>query len=247
MAIIKQWSGDGVTTGQPLTTATVGPEDEIDRVAGSLLTVEAGDLRGPAIRYPGGTTTAQNTQYIEWWTSAAPLAALGLRFYLKFDSILSSARALVRGLNGTSVQWQIMIANGAVRIVSGDGSIVYNSYPSAITAGQWYRFETTLDGDFQALTVFQGDSESALIAGSGMHETPLLPTTFTTVGTPTTWMPGWYMDDLALGDTAEWLGPAVLPPAQSWYIWDGASEIPITLEGEWDGSTIQPASFDTVA
>jgi hypothetical protein len=42
-----------------------------------------------------------------------------------------------------------------------------------------------------------------------------------------------------------WIGP-VAPPSAIWTLWDGTQEIPLTLEGVWDGSTVQSASFDQI-
>lgn len=34
--------------------------------------------------------------------------------------------------------------------------------------------------------------------------------------------------------------------ASNWFLWDGTTETPLTLDGEWNGSTITPCIFDTV-
>ncbi len=35
-------------------------------------------------------------------------------------------------------------------------------------------------------------------------------------------------------------------PEATWFVWDGSSEISLTLEGLWDGTSVQPLTYEGV-
>ncbi|WP_143020273.1 hypothetical protein [Sinosporangium album] len=214
-------------------------------------TVVSGGPRSPRIRVSNnGAAGASWVAFGQPVFGAAGLSVYALRLYVELAAYGSTSFTLASGYtaNNATQQWKIELAGsgagaqaGQIRIRTGANVQLGSSGNDVIPLNQVTRFELTATASEIRAYVFAGESVSPLASAAG---TP--PAGMTLIDTcrfgPTTTSPlvaDFYLDDLAVSDSAELIGPVV---AAGWVpsLWTGAAETALTVAGRWDGAVLVP-------
>lgn len=242
MAIVRQWSGDGLST-QTLTTSTVGTgDDAFNQVVGTLGVVTSG-TRSPRILVDQQAATFA---YCRHFTDSA-LGDFALRFYIELTALASGSFVLARGGTDTDTPQSFRLDIAGTGAGSGAGQLrlrdvantqIDDSGTDVLPINQLVRLEMICAaGNFTA-RAYSGETTTLIAEVSGSVGTTTQYFRYgTSLTTPTA--PDFYMDDIVLTDTATWIG-AVAPVGTSyaWTLYNGTSEVPLTLDGVYNGSTI---------
>ncbi|MEU4726528.1 hypothetical protein AB0G06_43615 [Nonomuraea dietziae] len=185
------------------------------------------------------------------------MTSYAVRVYLELTAHASASIIVITGLtaNNATAQWRVTLAGtgagaqtGQIRITNGAGTTQASSGSSVIPLNQVVRLEAVIQSGAFTATAYSGDTNTVIATATA--------TTVTTVDmdavrfgpfstAPT--VPTFYLDDFALSDTAALIGPpSPAPSGATWSLWNGTSEVPLSLEGVWNGTSVTPLSFDRV-
>lgn len=226
MAVIKSWAGDGLSAGA-LTTSSAGPGDTaFDSLTGTGLTVTTDGIRSPCIASPDGA----GLLYARW--NATP-ANWALRFYVKLHTA-SSGEFIAGAYDSASNKVTAFDFNssGQLRLSTNPGANVnFHVATAAFPLDTWVRVEyTETAAGAWTLAYYTGDSTVAIGTGSGTKATPqaLASVRFGRL-TGAIASSGLRFDDLALADTASFIGSASGLPASPWYAITSGGLVPLSL------------------
>lgn len=215
MTVIRKWSGDGLAGGATIGTTTVGIGDTAFNKADSGFTTDNTGARPPRIALADGSGRNE----LGWLTGT--LANYAVRFYFTCTGGASNTM-IVRGYNTTgysSATWNIGFnsTGNTLRLVPSGTGVVWSA-ASAITFGTTYRVELKVDSAGNAtIAVYEGDSTTQWDGGSGnVGALNLLACSFGRCSGAST-STGLRLDDLAIADTATFIGPAVTAPPPAVY------------------------------
>lgn len=225
MTILKTWGGQGLATGS-LTTSSAGTGDNpFDTVAAGL-TIASDGVRSPCIGVPDGTGPLAAA----WNLTTQP--AWSIRVYYKAgtnEGIFATAYA------GSSKIVQLDFnSTGKLRLtgtVSGANSVRWTSTNVPAT-GTWWRVEATYTASSGAWTVayYAADATTATESGSGTQDTNLSLSSLS-VGRVGSTTAGMFVDDIAVADSATFIGPpTVTPPptTSTLQVFNGAAWVNVT-------------------
>ncbi|WUI00200.1 hypothetical protein OHR68_43160 [Spirillospora sp. NBC_00431] len=235
MAIVASWSGRGLSDGTALTTATQGSGDTLwDTVTAGAFTIDASGLHSPRIQVD--QQAAAEARLI-WDTSTlGTLAGHAVRMYVELTAY-PSANARILGAHAVdaTLQWFLQVAtDGTLRLRSLVGIVDSSAEPLPLDAE--LRIEVVGDGT-GAVTVdiYEGDATTTwdVLSGTGLG-TDVEEIRFANPATTPTW-PRFYLDELAVADTATLIGPADVPGAPARFPLDDRYEL--LLDGTWTDIT----------
>lgn len=248
MATLLKWDGDGLTPGATVTTGTAGPGDTAPAgVTGAAPTIDASGPRSPRIKFQQGVGVSN---YLRWTHASG--AALAWRWYTRFTALAANSYTIAQGRSGSDAtqEWRLDIAGtgafppGELRLRDGANTQIADSGALGIPLNTELRIEITLNADVVTCWVFEGNSLTELFSVSG-NVGGSTSCTGIRIGnvltTPTA--PTFYIDDLQIDNVAVRIGPAGDPAFPIYAVWDGAVEVPLTLEGVWDGVGVVPLTF----
>lgn len=250
MAVIATWSGDGLANGTVVTTSTAGTGDNpfnvVSGTGGNVLVSNSG-TRPPRIQIPALTG---QTKFVGWGSAViGSHTSYAARWYTEITSYSSAAFSIARGLSLGSMVWRVDVAGtggsppGEVRLRNGAVALLDDSGALGLALNTVYRFEAIVTGAVMTLNIYVGESLIPWDTLSGTVGAAIDQIEFGTVVSGTTAL--FYYDDLAFSDQAVAIGP-VAPAGPAWTMWNGTAEVPITLDGTWNGAAIDPATFDEV-
>lgn len=203
MAIVRRWSGDGLTAGT-LTTSSAGTGDNAyNVVSGTGITISETGVRSPRILFPNDAQAHQAR-----WTGLSSLTAYALRGYQTWGSWGSSSISLAQGLALNSQQWRIEInPSGLPRLRNAANTAVYTETTDAIPAdGTLVRWELVVNLGTATLTFYRASDNEVLATGGGLVGTSAMDEIrfgkVTSIATTAQ-----TFDDLAVSDTAAEIGP----------------------------------------
>lgn len=255
MAVIASFGGDGLTAGTVLASDQGGAGDLSFFVnQANTPTVHNSGLRPPRLRF---NQAASTTAYVAWGPAklGQTLTNCAVRVYAEFTAWPSSSFSLINTATGSTQGWKIDIAGtggiaGELRVRDGN-NVQYGSTGgdgNVIPLNTLVRLEITVTstGTFN-LYVYEGHSTTALFSKT---ITGYPSPTFTSFRlgnvTTTPTIPTFYVDDVALANTATLIGPSVTAPTSPFKLWNGTTESPLTIDGVWNGTTIVPLTYDLV-
>lgn len=229
MAIVAQWSGQGLASGTALTTSTAGADDNpFNQVSGSV-SVQVGEGRDrPEIRITNDATASQ----FRW--NGLNLATWGIRLYFRSEGHPASSLASIVYVthSGGRLFTINYNPNGTLTLLNASGSFVAAS--TAIALGQMYRVEvsggTSGNIDLRVYACsFYDDPGTPFWERQGQAIGSTAAVTQTIFGRQSggAYGPGFF-SELALADTAGEIGTADEPPevdlsnVEVWY-GDGTS------------------------
>ena len=208
MAIIRTWSGDGLSPTN-LTTSTAGTGDTAFSTinGGGTFTVTVGGTRSPQITWPS-TSAAHQVR----WNALGSLNTWAVRRYFSVSALPGATWGIFSGhTSGGADLFRVEInSTGLLRYRSASAA-VFSPSTNAIEAGTVYRVEIIGQASgASTIVLYEGDSTTALLqssvtvtAGSldevrfGHHNS--MATT------------GETGDDFAVSDEAVLIGPAGVP------------------------------------
>lgn len=246
MAIIRSWSGDGLTPG-PMTLSSVGTGDTpFNNFWGAAPqtppNIVASGPRSPQLEF----ATASGKSPAIYWNIPAQSVGAG-RVYFDTPSAWNSiSHSLVEIHTDPSyaIVARITLTGsgtpGAMRLYDGTSPTpvqIATTATNTLTLSTRYRVEWTLDqtASMMVVKLYKGDSmtEVASLSGSGSYGTSrnnVLFGNYSTAATPTI-----NMDDFAISDTAVLIGPKVAPATPTVTVWNGTAEVAATMT-VWNGS-----------
>ncbi|MFC9974293.1 hypothetical protein ACFVH6_25655 [Spirillospora sp. NPDC127200] len=254
MTILAKWRGDGLTPGAWAADSTAGTGDTPMSSAGTVLSVDGSGPRSPRIKVAAETGA---TAYVFWGPAhlGKTLSAAAVRFYVEFTGIASASWMLLSGWSGTTLNWKVDISGaggsppGQVRLRKGDNTQIASS-TVGLPLNTVVRIELLLAADgTMSVYAYEGDSTTALFVVTGqLGFTPSYDIVRFGYNGVSPVVPAYYLDDLMVSDSPVLIGPEVKPPAPSvgWFLWDGTNEVPLNLEGVFDGAGIVPVTLDTL-
>lgn len=249
MTILASWSGDGLTAGT-LTTSSAGTGDTaFSAINGTAPTIEEAGTRSPRIRVE---TTAGQSSSFQWGSAVlGSLTAYAVRFYVEISAHNAGSWSLIFAADaGTTRAWELRIAGtgagtgtGQLRLNNASNVQIASSGTNVLPTGSLVRIEAVASAGTVTVTAYTGETDTVIATVTGSVGSTI--DTIRVGPINTTAVAPFYVDDLAVSDTATEIGP-LDPPALTWTLWDGATEIPLTLDGVWTGTSTVAATFDTV-
>ena len=162
MAIIRKWSGDGLSAGT-VTTSTAGTGDNaFDQVTGTV-TVEASGARSPRLQFPLSST--QNR--VGWYITSTQV--LSTRQYLEYASLPPQGIALQFGLTAThTVQsYRLELTTGGnLRLRDASNTLIGDSV-GTLSASTVYRLEVTINVGALVAKAYIGETNTVQATISG--------------------------------------------------------------------------------
>jgi hypothetical protein len=138
--------------------------------------------------------------------------------------------------------WLDITPTGFLRLRNLAGTSVATSI-RPVPLNKPLRIEITADGADIKAYLFGGNSLGPVEAlASTNFDTSISAQQirFGNTSTAPTW-PKIFFDEIVFTNTAVRIGPVTTPSTLSgWTRWNGTSEVPLTLDGAWDGSLIKP-------
>lgn len=238
MSIIASWSGEGAPVGT-LGSSTVGVGDTAFTHRTGTLTVSDTGTRPTRIALP-----ASGVGRCGWWQFPGyPLTALAARFYMNMGSSPSTTIGVIRFIGTGGAQGTVGItSSGNLLIRDNATNTLRFTGTKTLPLGEDVRIEAQLSAGVLSAQAYRGDTSTLLDSGSG------------TVGAGAVnevWFgradsaaaTDWFIDDLALADTADPIGTAVEPPraGTSTHRFDGTSWVAL---GATTIITGEPAPFE---
>ncbi len=248
MPIIASWSGDGLGNGLTVTTLTAGTGDTpFDSIggAGSNITTSTTGPRSPRLLIP---ELANQSRFVRWSTAIGSRTSYAVRAYVEYSGWPSSSFSALRGELSAALAWRLDIAGtggvaGQLRLRDTSTNIIANSGSTTLPLNTLIRLEVVANSGSMTVKAYNGESTAALITLTGT-----VGDTINTIDFGNTFSsspPSHYIDDMAFSDTASEIGP-IAPTGAVWSLWNGSTEVPLTLDGVWNGSSIDPTDFDRV-
>ena len=265
MGIVDQWNGEGLVSGN-LTTSTVGTGDSafdsVPLTAGATITYST---ETPALTHPRADTqatilatpNATNRNAAAAWT--LPGGAYGFRAYFRFlaGAAVGAPHSFISCRDGATSRWYLRreLNSGTNRVSLIDSASTILAGPSTasetLDTGTAYRIEGIVSGTAITVRYFLGDSPTHFLEQSGTLTSAAKTDIFFGVRAATANLhPQMRFGNLAVGDTADWIGPYSAPSAgPSWSIMQGGIEVPLTYEGRYvDGvlDATEPTGIEVV-
>lgn len=207
MAIIRKWSGDGLSAGSFTSNSTAGTGDDVLAHYGSAasdVTVVSSGPRPPRIQVSGLTSANGVT-----WDLGSSYTNYAVRAYFEYAGprSTSSSGVIMNGIatNGTS-QWRIDLSTvGAIRFRGLNNASVW-SPSTTLALNTLYRIELVATGTSMTAYFYDGDTmtevdSNTFTIGSGMQTIRFGDSISDTHDYKT-------YDDLAVSDTNALIGPA---------------------------------------
>lgn len=250
MAIVAQWSGDGLTDGTVVTTATAGtgdtPFSQVNGSGGNVLVRNSG-VRPMRLEFPALTS---QTKFLTWTSGVVGLRTVyAVRCYVELTNYGSLSSTIFRLQTGATEVWRVDVAGtggsppGEVRLRGTAGALLDDSGTLGLALNTVYRFEGVVSAGSVTLKVYTGDSMTVWDTLTGTVATTVDRFDIGPSGSTTSAIQ--YFDDIAIADTASEIGP-VAPSGPTVSVWNGTSEVPATIQGVWNGTTVVSGSFDEV-
>lgn len=245
MATLLKWDGDGLTPGAAVTTSTAGPGDTAPSAVVGTPTLDASGARPPRIKHVQAASVASYTT----WSHVAD-GTMAARWYTRFSGFPSASFTIAQGLLAGSQKWRLDLAGtggspaGEFRLRNDVNTQISDSGALGVPLNTELRVELTLATDVLTAWIFEGDSLTELFSISGTVGTTVtvdqirVGNVLAAVTAPT-----FYVDDLQIDDVAVRIGAAGDPLFPTYAMWDGATEVPLTLDGVWDGVAVIPLTF----
>lgn len=231
MAIVASWSGDNAPLGA-VSSSSVGDGDSpFTHITGSLTVVNDG-ARPTAISLPDASSVSR----VGWWRFPGyPLGDCAARVYLTMAGYASSGGSIIRGIASGTSQWSVRGQDDGTLVLRDDASateVWYGSIPVGLDRPVRIEVTRTAAG-LATLTAYAGDTMSVIDSGTGTVGSAALDEVWFGMADsrPTD---GWLIDDLALSDSADPIGPAAEPPSPYLW-WDGSDYAQVEMY-TWDGS-----------
>lgn len=257
MAILAEWRGDGLSPGN-LTTSSAGPGDNpFQIITGTVPTIESTGDHGPRIRFDQAAGSASYIGYNNTVYGAGGRTQTTARLYVEITALASGSWQFFTGLtsNNTSQIWRVTLAgSGAgasanqIRITNTGGTTLAHSGTNVVPLNTPVRMEVIHDNGTVTATAFNVSTGSQIATASfgGFNATMDSIRFGPNTSSPT--VPRFWFDNFAISDTAAYIGPfdSTPPPSAAWSLWNGTTEVPLTLDGVWNGTTIDALSFDSV-
>lgn len=250
MAVIKKWSGDGLSPGT-VTTSTAGTGDSPFNgfngdPGGTYPTVVASGPRSPQLEFP----TANSKSAAPYWDLPTLTKSAG-RFYFTTPSAWNSvSHAIAQMATGGTLCARINIsgtgAPGQLRITNAAATQVAATASNTIALSTRYRVEWTLDQVAGVFTVnmYLGDSTTVFttLSATSSYGASCNRVVFGNYSAAA--VPLMQFDDFAIADTATLIGPAVVtPPATATIkLWNGTAEVAVTAK-LWNGTAEVPLTI----
>ncbi|HMQ96076.1 MAG TPA: hypothetical protein PKD19_02545 [Candidatus Saccharibacteria bacterium] len=208
MAIIRTWSGDGLSP-TTLTTSSAGPGDTVfSSIVGSL-TIENSGGRAPRIRLPDAAAIKR----VHWWPlHGTPLTTYTVRWYLTLGGYPDAEITLAKGqASGSGDKWSVRLTTAGVARIRDDGAgVVRWTGGTALPLNKPIRFELVVNGTSVNLSLFSGDTENSLgTATTTLNDSAIDELRFGTNSSTAT--NGMTYDDIAFHSVAAAHGPAGTP------------------------------------
>lgn len=250
MAVIKKWSGDGLSPGT-ITTSTAGTGDSpfngvYGDPGGTYPNVVASGPRSPQLEFP----TANSKSAAPFWNLGTLTRCAG-RFYVTTPAAWNAASHTIAQIDSSGTLCaRINIsgsgAPGQLRIINAATTQVGATASNTLALNTRYRVEWTLDqvsGVF-AVNMYLGDSTTVFtgLSATSSYGSSCNRVVFGNYSTAA--VPLMQYDDFAVADTATFIGPAVTPPPATPTIklWNGTAEVAVTAK-LWNGTAEVPLTL----
>lgn len=218
-----------------------------DAIGGPVPTVDASGPRAPRIKFQ---QVSGGPGYLRW--DHASDTTLAYRWYTRFSALAATSFTIAEGRSGAdaTMEWRLDIAGtggspaGELRLRNGANTQIADSGALGIPLETELRIEITLNADVLTCWVFEGEEITELFSVSGNVGASTSCTGIrigNVLNTPTA--PTFYVDDVQADDVAVRIGPAGGLAFPAYTLWDGVTELPLTLEGVWDGVAVSPLTF----
>lgn len=245
MAIVKKWSGDGLSPGV-VTTTTAGTGDSpfngfYGDPGGTYPNVVATGPRSPQLEFP----TANSKSAAPYWDLPTLTKSAG-RFYFTTPSAWNASSHAIAQLSTGAATLCARInlsgsgSPGQLRLTNAAATQVANTANNTVALSTRYRVEWTLDQVAGVFTVnmYQGDSTTVFTSLSATSSYGASCNRVVFGNYSAAAVPLMQFDDFAVADTAAFIGPAVtLPPATPTVkLWNGTAEVAVTAK-LWNGTT----------
>lgn len=220
MPITHSWSGNGLSAGTTITTATAGSGDTVFNTVTNTSTVHASGTSSPRIEFAASSTLSR----VSWnFTSRTVMA---VRWYAEWSAAPPATVGILQGLtSGQSAQsFRVeLLTTGIVRLRNAANTLVADTSQAISFPSGEIRVEVILDNGAAQVAVYQGHSTSALSTVSGTVGSAHDAIRFGGAANVANYQ-AHYIDDLALSDTASFIGPTgVAPPTVYSKVWKGAA------------------------
>lgn len=240
MAVIASWSGTGLADGTGVTTSTAGTGDTAFTTATSgAAQVDTSGLHSPRIQVDQAAATAAE---LIWDSTVVGTSrtAWAARVYVELSAWPPSngGRLLSAYTASNALMWFVDLTTaGLLRLRNAGGSAVSTSALAIPTATEM-RIEAVHNNGSVTVNVYTGDgttvftsvSATGLGTGSGLEAVR-----FGMPSTSPTW-PTFYLDEMAVADTAAEIGPVAPPEPPPDIPATVAPEVPVFLPGVPVGS-----------
>lgn len=228
MAVICTWSGDNAPLGT-ITNGTAGDGDiGFTHVNGTLTVVDTGTRPNRIQLSNSGVARCG------WWQPPGyPLTNYAARFYLNINEYPNSIPGILRFVGQGTIG---LTSSGMLTIRDDDAGTLRYTATTAIPRNQDIRIEATVAAGTCTVTAYHGDTQTVIVTGTGTIGTGSIDEVW--YGrTDTANGAGWYIDDLALANTADLIGPAAQPaaPDSPYMLWTG-TEYEQADALTWDGT-----------
>lgn len=214
MAIDKSWGGLGVAAGTTVTTSTAGTGDTpFNAVTGTAPVTANALLRWPALQFD---QLAAATSYVQWTITAR--AAGAIRWLAQYTGFAAASVSLLQGLSGggAAQQWRIEMAGtggvppGEVRLRDAANALSSDSGATGIPAGGVVYCEFIWNAGVGTFNLYLPGVLTPSFTVTGAVGATAVDTLRIGNMTTTT-QPRFFIDDLAVSDTAAPLGQAGTP------------------------------------
>lgn len=207
MAVIRKWSGDGLTAGT-LTTSSAGTGDNAFTSLGGTLNIVATGSRSPQIEAPESSTLAR-----VGWTGLSLASGLAARYYRTHSASATASVAIAQGLgsSGTVQTWRVeRIPGGNLRIRDAANAQVGVDSAATVPNSTRIRYEIVVTSA-GAITVraYEADTVNVLAQTSATGVGGTSDAVRFGDAANVTSRPVYQMDDFAVADTAAEIGPIV--------------------------------------
>lgn len=206
--VIRKWSGAGLAAGATVTTTTAGTGDNAFTFVSAGMTVSTAGLRTEIV-WPE-TAGAYQVR----WNVLGSLTTWAIRRRFRFGTAAAASWHLVQGMDAGGLElWRVELnTSGLLRLRDATGA-TWSATTGAAAVGTDYRLEVTSSGGSATVYLYQGDSTTVLVTGSGAVGSGTEEVRFGHISS-TTVVSGERGGDFAMSNTAALIGPAVAAGAK---------------------------------
>jgi hypothetical protein len=246
MTVLAKWNGDGLASGAVMST-TLGSStdtkfDTIDIISPAVVKVSTTGEYSPRLEWlANGSTNHMVYSWSNTLLGGATFNTHSIRFYVEFAGYPSANGGnifSIRDTPGAVLWWLDINTLGVMRLRNVGGTAVAATQQS-LALNTEYRIEGIYDNGNVTVKIFLGDHIVPLetLFGSGLNTTTPQKVQFG--GPNASQYPHMYIDSVAFGNTAEFLGPMTWPESIPFRVWDGQRENIAELYGVWTGSALK--------